>query len=109
MGTYTFKYYLKQFNKAISVKVLEEWIKKSQEFLSVKGAIQSFEFLFLVANTVNRKNYFNRIPKLPLDISRDEKVIYIYSIFEFKLFNVDSSGFQTIKNPDTKIQHYMNY
>lgn len=47
-----------------------------------------------MANTVDRWAYYNRYPKSHLDLTRDPK---------FNLYNVDSTGFRTIKNPDVKI------
>lgn len=66
--------YPQKINKTISQKVLEEWIKRCNDFLDIKGVIQTFEFLFLIANTVDRRNFYNKIPKATMDISRDPKV-----------------------------------
>lgn len=93
-------FYWKKINKTISNKVLEEWIKRCQDFFEIKGVLQAFEFLFLITNTLDRRNFYDKIPKATLDITRDPK---------FRLFQVDSTGFTTLKNPDTKIQQYMNY
>lgn len=68
--------------------------------MQIKGYIQAFEFLYLMANTVDRWAYFNKYPKTGLDLSRDPK---------YNIHNVDTTGFKTIKNPDAKIQHFMNY
>ena len=56
--------------------------------------MQTHEFLFLVANSLDRTAYFNRIPKATMDLTRDPK---------FNLYNVDTTGFKTLKNPDSLI------
>ncbi|CAD8169159.1 unnamed protein product [Paramecium pentaurelia] len=87
--------------KAISSSVLEEWIKRCTDFLQIKGFIQEFEFLYLMANTVDRWAYYEKIPKTKMDLTRDPKMDNLYV--------VDQTGYKTAKNPDAKIQHYMNY
>ncbi|CAD8177228.1 unnamed protein product [Paramecium octaurelia] len=87
--------------KAISTSVLEEWIKRCADFLQIKGFIQEFEFLYLMANTVDRWAYYEKIPKTKMDLTRDPKMDNLYV--------VDQTGYKTAKNPDAKIQHYMNY
>lgn len=47
-----------------------------------------------MANTVDRWAYFNKYPKSHLDLTRDPR---------YNLYNVDSTGFRTVKNPDAKI------
>ena len=65
----------------ISEKVLAEWIKKQASKLKDKNTIYANEFLYLVANSLDRQEFFHNIPKATLDITRDDK---------FKLFNIDS-------------------
>lgn len=44
----------KKINKCISMKILNEWIKKFSDVLDKPGIIQAHEFLYLVANCKNR-------------------------------------------------------
>ncbi|EGR31561.1 hypothetical protein IMG5_106940, partial [Ichthyophthirius multifiliis] len=90
---------LMKINKVISQDILKEWIKKCSEIVEYKGIIQIHEFLYLVCNTVQRHQFIDKIPKIPMDIERDK----------YGLFKIESAKASTQKNPDAKIQNHMKY
>ena len=53
----------------------------------------AYEFLYLLANCIDKIEYFRSVPKPGLDISRDK----------FRLFNIDNEQTHIARNPNAKI------
>jgi len=85
--------------RTISDVILEKWIEIHADYLEVKRTLMVHEFLYLLCNTKDRREMYDKIPKLHMNPRRDKNT---------NLFHVDQEFHKTYKSPDYKMQQMLN-
>jgi len=85
--------------RTISDNILEKWLELHGDYLENKNKLMVHEFMYLFCNTKDRKELYNKIPKLHMNPRMDKNL---------HIFQVDYEFHKTYMSPDTKMQHMLN-
>jgi len=85
--------------RTIGNDVLAKWIEIHEDYLEVRDTLMVHEFLYLLCNSKDKSELFQKIPKINMNPRMDQKI---------QLFHVDQEFHKTYKSPDYKIQQMLN-
>ena len=89
-------------DRIMSERILTHWVSKFGPHLEVANTLRSYEFIYLMANTVNRTKFIQRfVVKPTMDLSRDPNLTYTFKLNQDELRNQRSLNVQ--------IQHAFNH